>query len=140
MNSVILTGNIAREPDYRSTNNGTPVCSFTIAVTRPFKDSSGTRPSDFINCVAWRNTAEFVHNYFFKGTPICIRGNLQTRNFEDSKGIKRYVTEVNVEQAEFNGRKMRDDVSEDEKKLDAQDLFKDELEEFKPIDDSDLPF
>ena len=138
MNKVLLTGNIVRDPEYRSTQTGTPVCNFTVAVNRKFKDSSGTYPSDYINCVAWRGTADFVHKYFLKGSPIEIEGTLQTRNFEDSKGIKRYVTEVYVEQAGFNGRKMRDDVSEHEKT--AEDLFGEELQEFTPIDDNDLPF
>ena len=114
------------------------MCNFTVAINRKFKDSSGTYPSDYINCVAWRGTADFVHKYFLKGSPIEIEGTLQTRNFEDSKGIKRYVTEVYVEQAGFNGRKMRDDVSEHEKT--AEDLFGEELQEFTPIDDNDLPF
>lgn len=140
MNKVLLTGNIVRDPEYRSTQTGTPVCNFTVAVNRKFKDSSGTYPSDYINCVAWKNTADFVSKYFQKGSPIEVEGNLQTRNFEDSKGIKRYVTEVYVEQAGFNGRRLREDTSEDEKRLDAEDLFGDELAEFKPIDDADLPF
>ena len=140
MNKFLGTGNIVREPEYRCTKEGTPVCNFTIAIQRKFKDSSGTYPTDYIDCVAWRNTAEFLHNYFFKGSPIEVEGTLQKRNFEDSKGIRRYVTEVIVESAGFNGRKMRDDVSADEKKLDAEDLFGDELAEFKPIDDNDLPF
>ena len=137
MNKVLLTGNIVRDPEYRSTQTGTPVCNFTVAVNRKFKDSSGTYPSDYINCVAWKNTADFVSIYFQKGSPIEVEGNLQTRNFEDSKGIKRYVTEVYVEQVGFNGRRLREDVSENKT---AEELFGDELAEFKPIDDSDLPF
>lgn len=137
MNKVLLTGNIVRDPEYRSTQTGTPVCNFTVAVNRKFKDSSGTYPSDYINCVAWKNTADFVSKYFQKGSPIEVEGNLQTRNFEDSKGIKRYVTEVYVEQVGFNGRRLREDVPENKT---AEDLFGDELAEFKPIDDADLPF
>jgi len=138
MNKWLGTGNIVKDPEYRSTKDGTPVCNFTVAINRKFKDSSGTYPSDYINCVAWRGTADFVHKYFLKGSLIEIEGTLQTRNFEDSKGIKRYVTEVYVEQAGFNGRKMRDDVSEHEKT--AEDLFGEELQEFTPINDDDLPF
>lgn len=137
MNKVLLTGNVVRDPEYRSTQTGTPVCNFTVAVNRKFKDASGTYPSDYINCVAWKNTADFVSKYFQKGSPIEVEGNLQTRNFEDSKGIKRYVTEVYVEQVGFNGRRLREDVPENKT---AEELFGDELAEFKPIDDSDLPF
>ena len=87
--------------------------------------------------MAWKNTADFVSKYFQKGSPIEVEGNLQTRNFEDSKGIKRYVTEVYVEQVGFNGRRLREDVPENKT---AEELFGDELAEFKPIDDRDLPF
>ena len=137
MNKVLLTGNVVRDPEHRATKDGTSVCNFTIAINRKYKDSTGTYPSDYINCVAWKNTADFVSKYFQKGSPIEVEGNLQTRNFEDSKGIKRYVTEVYVEQVGFNGRRLREDVPENKT---AEDLFGDELAEFKPIDDSDLPF
>lgn len=137
MNKVLLTGNVVRDPEHRATKDGTSVCNFTIAINRKYKDSTGTYPSDYINCVAWKNTADFISKYFQKGSPIEVEGNLQTRNFEDSKGIKRYVTEVYVEQVGFNGRRLREDVPENKT---AEELFGDELEEFKPIDDSDLPF
>ena len=137
MNKVLLTGNVVRDPEHRATKDGTSVCNFTIAINRKYKDSTGTYPSDYINCVAWKNTADFVSKYFQKGSPIEVEGNLQTRNFEDSKGIKRYVTEVYVEQVGFNGRRLREDVPENKT---AEELFGDELEEFKPIDDADLPF
>lgn len=137
MNKVLLTGNVVRDPEHRATKDGTSVCNFTIAINRKYKDSTGTYPSDYINCVAWKNTADFVSKYFQKGSPIEVEGNLQTRNFEDSKGIKRYVTEVYVEQVGFNGRRLREDVPENKT---AEELFGDELAEFKPIDDNDLPF
>lgn len=137
MNKVLLTGNVVRDPEHRATKDGTSVCNFTIAINRKYKDSTGTYPSDYINCVAWKNTADFVSKYFQKGSPIEVEGNLQTRNFEDSKGIKRYVTEVYVEQVGFNGRRLREDVPDNKT---AEELFGDELAEFKPIDDSDLPF
>jgi single-strand DNA-binding protein len=137
MNKVLLTGNVVRDPEHRATKDGTSVCNFTIAINRKYKDSTGTYPSDYINCVAWKNTADFVSKYFQKGSPIEVEGNLQTRNFEDSKGIKRYVTEVYVEQVGFNGRRLREDVPENKT---AEELFGDELAEFKPIDDADLPF
>jgi len=137
MNKVLLTGNVVRDPEHRATKDGTSVCNFTIAINRKYKDSTGTYPSDYINCVAWKNTADFVSKYFQKGSPIEVEGNLQTRNFEDSKGIKRYVTEVYVEQVGFNGRRLREDVPENKT---AEELFGDELAEFKPLDDTDLPF
>lgn len=134
MNNAILTGNIVREPEYRTTANGVPICSFTVAVRRPRKDASGTYPTDFINCVAWRTTAEFVHNHFFKGSPIGVTGEIQTRNFEDAKGIKRYVTEVVASSVEFIGKK--EQVAEEPKiepKTDIDDMF-------EPLPDVNLPF
>lgn len=141
MNKVVLTGNIVRDPEYRATQKeNIPVCSFTVAVQRKKKDSSGTYPADYINCVAWRGTADFIHNYFFKGSPIGVVGELQTRSYQTKDGSTRHITEVIATEVEFNGRKMRDDVSEDEKKLDAAEIFGDELAEFKPLTDDDLPF
>lgn len=139
MNNAILTGNIVREPEYRCTTNGVPICSFTVAVRRPRKDSSGTYPTDFINCVAWRTTAEFVHKHFQKGSPIGVTGEIQTRNFEDAKGIKRYVTEVVVSNVEFIGKK-QEAKEEPKKETDADDLFGEELSEFQPLPDVSLPF
>lgn len=134
MNKFMGTGNMVRDPEYRSTQNGTPVCNFTIAITRRFKDASGNRPTDFINCVAWRNTAEFINKYFGKGSGIGVTGELQTRAYTDKNGQTRHITEVIVDEAEFNGK-----AAEKEQKT-AEDLFGDELAEFKPLTDDDLPF
>ena len=98
-NKVILGGRIAREPELKQTPNGVQVATFSIAVNR--KVSSGEPKADFINCVAWRNTAEFICKYFPKGSVICIVGNLQTRTWEDNNGNKRFATEVIVEEASF---------------------------------------
>lgn len=136
MNKFMGTGNIVRDPEYRSTQTGTPVCNFTIAITRKFKDSSGNRPTDFIPCVAWRQTAEFIHRYFSKGSGIGITGELQTRSYTDKNGLTRHITEVIVDEAEFNGKAKTEPKTE----TTAEDLFGDELAEFKPIDDCDLPF
>lgn len=136
MNKFMGTGNIVRDPEYRSTQTGTPVCNFTIAITRKFKDSSGNRPTDFIPCVAWRQTADFIHRYFSKGSGIGVTGELQTRSYTDKNGLTRHITEVIVDEAEFNGTAKTEPKTE----TTAEELFGDELEEFKPIDDNDLPF
>ena len=100
-NKVILGGRITADPELRQTNNGTPVTSFTVAVNRrPSKDES-QQTADFINCVAWRNTAEFVTRYFRKGSCICVVGSIQTRTWTDQQGQKRYATEVVVDEANF---------------------------------------
>lgn len=97
MNSVSITGRITKDVELRSTQNGTMVSSFTVAVDRPaVKDKT-----DFIDCVAWRNTAEFVSKYFHKGDGIEIVGVLTTRNYETSDGQKRKATEVAVEHISF---------------------------------------
>ena len=74
MNKVILIGNLARDPDYRTTPSGVPMCLFTIAVTRRFANQQGVREADFISCVAWRQQADFVHRFFTKGRKIGVVG------------------------------------------------------------------
>ncbi len=105
MNKVILIGNLARDPELRTTASGVSVCNFTIAVNRRFANQQGVREADFINCVAWRQQGEFVSKYFQKGKKIGIVGALQVRSYEAQDGQKRYVTEVMVDEAEFVERK-----------------------------------
>lgn len=105
MNSISLTGRLTQDVELKATPNGVSVCSFTIAVARPHvKDTT-----DFINCVAWRQTAEFVSRYFHKGKMIGISGVLTSRKFEDKNGNKRTAFEVVVENAEFCGDAKNDD-------------------------------
>lgn len=96
MNNVCLIGRITKEPELRYTQSGTAVVSFTLAVTRDFKNPNGEYESDFINCVAWRNQAEFIGNYIKKGYLIGVSGSIQTRSYDDKYG-KKYVTEVIVD-------------------------------------------
>ena len=102
MNKVILMGRLARDPELRSTPNGVSVCTFTLAVSRRFKNANGEYDADFINCVAWRQTAEFISKNFAKGRMLGVAGSLQTRSY-DKDGQKRYVTEVSVDEAYFAG-------------------------------------
>lgn len=105
LNKVILGGRITAEPEIKQTTSGVPVVSFGIAINRkPKKNEDGTRAeaqADFINCVAWRKTAELICTYFHKGSSICIVGQLQSRSWEDANGQKRYATDVNVEEVVF---------------------------------------
>ena len=101
MNKAILVGNLTRDPEQRTTPSGVSVTSFTVAVTRRYKSQDGTQQADFINCVAWRSTAEFIAKYFTKGSRIGIVGTIQTRTYDDQNGVRRYVTEVVVDEAEF---------------------------------------
>lgn len=102
MNKWLGTGNIARDIEFRTTQSGVDVCSFTIACNRRYVDKvSGKREADFISCVAFKETAGFIHKYFEKGMKIGVVGTLQTRSYDAQDGSKRYVTEVLVEEAEF---------------------------------------
>ena len=101
MNKCELVGRLTKDPELKLTSNQTAYCNFTIAVDRRFKDSNGQRQADFINCVAWKQTATFVQKYFHKGNRIGIVGSIQTRSYEDQEGAKHFVTEVLVDEAEF---------------------------------------
>ena len=103
-NKVILIGNLTSDLELKQTQNGISVTSFSIAVgRRKVKDQEPQ--TDFINCVAWRSTAEFICKYFQKGKSILIVGSLQTRTWEDQNGQKRYVTEVVADEAQFVEKK-----------------------------------
>ena len=97
LNTVILGGRVTSAPELKTTPNGVSVCSFTIAINRKVNRNE----TDFINCVAWRQTAEFVSKYFGKGSAICVIGEIQTRSWDDQQGNKRYATEVIVNEAKF---------------------------------------
>ena len=106
MNNVVLMGRLARDPELRNTQSGLPVTSFTVAVNRRFANKdSNERQADFIDCVAWRGTAEFISKYFSKGSMIAVQGHLQVREWQDKEGNRRWSTEVIVENAYFTGSK-----------------------------------
>lgn len=147
MNNVTLVGRLTKDPDQRTTQSGIAVTSFTVAVQRRFKDADGNYQADFINCVAWRTTAEFIAKYFSKGMKIGICGTLQTRSYEDTDGKRRYVTEVVTEQAEFveskgdrQGNNSPDYGLRDGLNDAPSDNFENDLNDFQPLDDSELPF
>lgn len=100
MNKVQLVGRMTKEPDFKQTQAQKPYCAFTVAVDRKFKDANGQRQADFITCVAWNQTANFIAKYFHKGNRIGIVGSIQTRSYEKD-GQKVFITEVVVDEAEF---------------------------------------
>ena len=104
LNKVILIGHITQDLELKTTPSGVSVCSFSIGVNRKYSKDSEQK-TDFINIVAWRNTAEFVAKYFRKGNAICICGSLQTRTWTDNNGNKRYATEVIADEASFVEKK-----------------------------------
>ena len=92
MNVFVATGRLTKDPEKRTTQNGTSVCTFTLAVDRRYKNANGEREADFFPVVCWRHTADFAAEYLAKGKLVCVHGEMQTRSYEKD-GVKRYVTE-----------------------------------------------
>lgn len=130
MNKVLLLGRLTKDPELRATPSGVSVTSFTVAVKRRFKKDE----TDFINCIAWRNTAEFISKYFGKGSMIAIVGSIQTGSYEKD-GQKHYTTDINVEEVYFAGSKPEaSQNSEEQTEFNIDDSF-------MPMPgDDDLPF
>ena len=105
LNKIILMGRLTRDPELRRTQSGTAVASFSLAVDRDYKDQSGENETDFIDIVAWRNTAEFVSKYFTKGRMAVVEGRLQIRDWTDKEGHKRRSAEVVSENVYFGDSK-----------------------------------
>ena len=105
LNKIILMGRLTRDPELRRTQSGTAVTSFSIAVDRDYKTQSGEKETDFIDIVAWRNTAEFVSKYFAKGRMAVVSGRLQIRNWTDKEGGKRRSAEVVADNVYFGDSK-----------------------------------
>ena len=106
LNHIVLMGRLTRDPELRRTGSGTPVATFTLAVDRDFGSrESGERETDFIDIVAWRNTAEFVSKYFAKGRMAVVSGRLQIRNWNDKDGNKRRSAEVVADNVYFGDSK-----------------------------------
>ncbi len=101
INRVVLVGNLTRDPELKMTPSGVNVATFSIAVSRQYKNANGEREADFINCVAWRGLAETLSRYCKKGSQIAVEGRMQTRNYDAQDGSKRYVTEVVADNIQF---------------------------------------
>ena len=111
LNRIILMGRLTRDPELRRTGSGTAVTSFSLAVDRDFKSQSGEKETDFIDIVAWRNTAEFVSKYFTKGRMAVVEGRLQIRDWTDKDGGKRRSAEVVADNVYFGDSKHGGDNS-----------------------------
>ena len=136
VNHAVIQGNMTADPELRQTQSGLSVLSFSVARTRTFKNkATGERETDFFDCVAWRNTAEFIANNFHKGKQIIVEGELQTRSYEDSQGNKRRVTELVVNQAHFAGWDKANDNSSYSNAVKTKPSQSEEV-----FDDDDLPF
>ena len=130
-------GRLTKDPELRYTNNKTPVCSFTIAVNNGYGEKQQT---DFINCVAWNKTAEFVTKYFIKGRMIIIAdGRISTRIWETQDGKRAYATEVVANEVNFGESKTSPQLNTPQTA--AQPPMQDDDDDFTPLDeDDDLPF
>lgn len=107
MNKVILLGRLVADPELRYTTgqNAVATARFRVAVNRPFKNADGKSEADFIQCIAWRDKAEFVQKYFHKGDMICIDGAIRTGSYTNKDGATVYTFDVQVERVEFGGSK-----------------------------------
>lgn len=161
LNIVALMGRLVYDPELKTTQNGTNVCRFRIAVDRSFTRHGEERKADFIDVTAWRQTAEFVSKYFQKGDMIAIEGSLQTRQYQDKNGNNRTATQVLASQVSFCGGKaaekpaVRDFDQQTEKHVreantahsapqkpqNVPEYSQGSADDFSVIDDSeDLPF
>lgn len=129
LNRIVLMGRLTRSPELRHTQQGTSVASFTLAVDRPSKDKG----TDFIDCVAWRNTADFVTSYFSKGRMAVVEGRLQIREWTDRDGGKRRSAEVIADNVYFADSRRDDETG-------SRPAPYTELEEGEEYDVGDLPF
>lgn len=105
LNRIVIGGRLTGDPELRRTQNGTSVVSFTVACDRDYSGQDGSLPTDFIDCVAWRGTAEFISRNFSKGQSIMVDGRLEFENYTDKNGIKRRVAKVNAGNVYFCGSK-----------------------------------
>ena len=142
MNRVILIGNLANDPESRTTQSGIAQCSFRIAVQRRYKGANGERETDFLPVVCWRQTAEFVQRYLAKGRKVAVEGSIQTRSYDAQDGSRRYVTEIIADSVEAVGG--REDGAQGAQSANraqqAQEPAQDHQMGFTEVDDDDLPF
>lgn len=131
LNHITIMGRMVKDPELRRTASGTAVTSFTLAVDRDFKTDNGEKETDFIECVAWRNTAEFVDKYFSKGRMAVVSGRLQIRSWKDKDGNNRKTAEV-----------VADNVYFGDSKSDSSAAHNEPAQAYEPItdDDAQLPF
>ena len=129
LNCAQIMGRLTADPELKLTENQVSVCSFTVSVEEDYVKSGEQRKCNFIDCVAWKNKADFVAKYFHKGSMIAVDGEIKTRNWEDKNGNKRKTTEIQADNVHFCGEKK------------SADVVKDEIpENYEIPDDADLPF
>lgn len=143
MNSIVIKGRLTKDPELRSTQNGTAVCTVNVAVDRPY---SKDKETDFFTVVFWRQTAEFVSKYFTKGQEILVQGEMQSRKYTDKEGNNRIAWEIKADHVEFCGSKSQggDDEASNPAKFSNKNTSKKDptptAEDDEADDDGSLPF
>lgn len=145
MNKIFLIGRLTKDPELRYTQSGAAVCSFTLAVDRPFTSQSGERETDFINIVVWRKAAENCAKYLSKGRQAAVEGRLQIRSYDGNDGQRRWMTEVVADNVEFlgSGQGQNGGQRQTERPGNSGNSFggsMDSLGEEIVFDDNDIPF
>lgn len=143
LNKVIIMGRLTRDPDFKQTQSGVAICKFSVAVERQFKDSkTGERLTDFLDCTAFRGTAEFISRYFSKGNMILVEGNIQNNNYTDNNGVKHYSNNIMVENVSFCGGKNEVGAAQTEPAQPGlPDNVQNAVEQFEAVvSNQDVPF
>jgi single-strand DNA-binding protein len=136
MNKAMVIGNLTKDPELKTTPAGVSVCTFTVAVRRPFSKDE----TDFIPVVTWRGLAENCSKFLSKGRKVAVAGRIQVRNYEANNGERRYVTEIIADDVEFLTPKGEGGARDVPPPPDDAGLFGDEPEDFEPLDDEQMPF
>ncbi|EGQ3311325.1 TPA: single-stranded DNA-binding protein [Staphylococcus pseudintermedius] len=144
INRVVLVGRLTKDPEFRTTQSGVEVATFTLAVNRNYKNKNGEQQADFINCIVFRKQAENVNNYLNKGNLAGVDGRLQSRSYENQEGRRIFVTEVICDSVQFleskNNNQSNNQSQQQRGQAPAQDNSFTNANNPIDIDDEDLPF
>lgn len=139
LNKAILMGRLTKDPELRMTGNNTPVCAFRLAIDRDRKGQNGERQTDFIDCVAWNKQAEFVSQWFAKGSMAIVVGRVQSRQWQDKNGNNRTTIEINCDEVSFGETKKS---REENQRFSYDARAVQEVDDFAELadEDGDVPF
>lgn len=140
INNATIMGRLTFEPELRSTPSGVSVLRFQVACDRNYQTQGKEREADFIDCIAWRQTAEFINRYFHKGTMIAVEGCIRTQSFTDKNGNKRKRMEIEAHNVSFCGSKTTSDPTDATITHQSPSSYATPDEEYEEIPDEDLPF
>ena len=128
INNVVLAGRITRDPELRKTASGVSVVSFTLACNRRFQNQEGGQQADFINCVAWRQSADFMTNYVKQGALLGVEGRIQTRNYKDQNDRTVYVTEVVCDSVQILAQKRDNQGTNTYQQTPRQEVYQNDIQ------------